>query len=188
MILSIIVPIFNEEKTVEEILRRITRVKLPNPLKKEIIVVDDGSNDNSKFKIQNSKLNKTVKFRSHKSNLGKGVAVRTGLNHATGDIIIIQDGDLEYDPSYYPTLLAPILENLTDIVYGTRFASYPLKLWGQDKTILPLHLVANKILTTLTNLLYNAKLTDMETCYKVFKKDCLKGIRLKSNGFNFEPE
>lgn len=185
MILSIIIPVYNEEKTVNEILRKVYSVKLPLSIKKEIIVIDDGSTDSSKSEI---KKIKNIKFFSHDKNLGKGAAIRTGLNKATGDIIIIQDGDLEYDPSYYPVLLKPILEKTAKIVYGTRLINYPLKLWGKNKTILPTHLIANKFLTGLTNFLYNSNLTDMETCYKIFKVDCFKGIKLISNGFGFEPE
>lgn len=181
MILSIIIPVFNEGKTISEILKRVFLVKLPAGLKKEIIVVDDGS----KSKVQDLK---GIKLLSHSRNLGKGAAIRTGLKVATGELIIIQDGDLEYDPSYYPALLKPILEKKAKIVYGTRLINYPLKLWGKDKTILPTHLIANKFLTGLTNLLYGSRLTDMETCYKVFRRSCLKGIKLVSNGFGFEPE
>mgnify|MGYP001561964030 FL=1 len=197
MILSIIIPIFNEEKTVNEILRKVYSVKLPLSIKKEIIVIDDGSTDSSKFKVRavakaamarrRQNLN-WIKFISHSKNLGKGAAVRTGLKVATGELIIIQDGDLEYDPSYYPVLLKPILEKKAKIVYGTRLINYPLKLWGENKTILPTHLIANKFLTGITNLLYGSSLTDMETCYKVFRASCLNGIKLKSSGFGFEPE
>lgn len=187
MKLSIIIPIYNEEKTINEILRRVSVTRLPAEIKKEIIVVDDGSTDNSKFKIQSSRLRGLKKF-FHSNNIGKGGAVRTGIKHATGDIIIIQDADLEYDPSYYPILLKPILKKRVKIVYGTRLKNYPLKLWGKDKTILPTHLIANKLLTGLTNLLFNSNLTDMETCYKFFKKSCLNGIKLRSRGFEFEPE
>ena len=183
MILSIIIPVYNEEKTIGEILRRVQAVKLP--LDKEIIVVDDGSTDRSKSEIRKIKK---IEFFSHDKNLGKGAAVQTGLNKATGDIIIMQDADLEYDPSYYPTLLKPILEKKAKIVYGTRLINYPLKLWGKNKTVLPTHLIANRFLSGLTNLLFNSNLTDMETCYKVFKSSCLSGINLKSKGFEFEPE
>lgn len=190
MKLSIIIPVFNEEKTIGKILKKVEVVKLP--LEKEIIVVDDGSTDSSKSeikKISRAFLRiKNIKFFSHDENLGKGAAVRTGINRATGDIIIIQDGDLEYDPSYYPLLLKPIIEKRADIVYGTRLVNYPLRLWGKDKTILPTHLIANKVLSGLTNLLYGSSLTDMETCYKVFRASCLNGVKLESNGFEFEPE
>ncbi len=183
MILSIIIPVYNEEKTVGEILKKVLSVKLP--LEKEIIVVNDGSTDRSKTEI---KKIKNIKFFSHYKNLGKGAAIRTGLKVATGELIIIQDGDLEYDPSYYPLLLKPILENKADIVYGTRLTNYPLRLWGKDKTILPTHLIANRFLTGFTNLLYGSNITDMETCYKLFRARCLVGIELTSKGFEIEPE
>lgn len=187
MILSIIIPVFNEEETVGEIIKRVLSVKLPPQLEKEIIAVDDGSTDGSKSKIKSLKLEK-IKLLSHSKNLGKGAAIRAGLKSATGDIIIIQDADLEYDPTYYPTLLKPILENRVKVVYGTRLINYPLRFWGKNKTILPTHLIANRFLTGLTNLLFNSNLTDMETCYKIFRADCLKGITLVSSGFEFEPE
>ncbi|MEK7616858.1 MAG: glycosyltransferase family 2 protein [Patescibacteria group bacterium] len=187
MKLSIIIPVYNEEKTIKQIIDRVRNVKLPNGIKKEIIVIDDGSIDNSKFKIKNLKFG-DIKKVFHERNLGKGAAIRSGLKLATGDFIIIQDADLEYDPTYYSLLLKPILENQARIVYGTRLINYPLKLWGEDKTVLPTHLIANRLLTGLTNLLYRSNLTDMETCYKVFKTSCLKGINLNSNKFDFEPE
>lgn len=185
MILSIIIPVFNEKKTIKEILKRVLSVKLPPLVKKEIIVIDDGSTDRTGVEIRSTKGIKKI---FHKKNLGKGVAVRNGLKSASGDIIIIQDADLEYDPNYYPTLLKPILENNAKVVYGTRLINYPLRLWGQQKTILPSHLIANKLLTVLINILYGTKLTDMETCYKVFKKEVLKDISLTSEKFDIEPE
>lgn len=187
MILSAIIPVFNEENTISNILNKVSQIRLPSGIKKEIIVVDDGSTDSSKLKVKSLK-SKGIKLLSHPKNLGKGAAVKTGLKYATGDIVIIQDADLEYDPKYYLVLLKPILENKASIVYGTRLINYPLKLWGKDKTVLPTHLIANKFLTGLTNLLYSSNLTDMETGYKVFKTDCLNGIELKSSGFGFEPE
>lgn len=185
MILSVIIPVFNEEKTILEILKRISNAKLPSGITKEIIVVDDCSTDKTVSLI---KKVKGIKEIFHKKNLGKGAAIRSGLKIAKGEIIIIQDADLEYDPGYYPDLLKPILEKNREIVYGTRLINYPLKLWGENKTILPTHLMANKFLTWLTNILYGSDLTDMETCYKAFKRNCLKGIELESNRFEFEPE
>lgn len=185
MKLSIIIPVFNEEKTIKKILKKVLSVKLPTSFKREIIIVDDGSSDNTSERVK--KL-VGVKKIFHEKNLGKGTAVTSGLRKVTGDIIIIQDADLEYDPACYPALLKPIIESKAEVVYGTRLTNYPLRFWGNNKTVLPTHLLANKILTALTNLLYNSNLTDMETCYKVFKKNCLKGINLKSHRFEFEPE
>lgn len=187
MKLSIIIPVFNEEKTIKDILTRVSRVRLSSKITKEIIIVDDGSKDNSKFKIQKLKI-KGVKKIFHDRNLGKGAAIRTGITYATGDIIIIQDGDLEYDPNDYSRLIEPILKQNAQVVYGTRLINYPLKLWGKEKTVLPMHLLANKILTFLTNFLYRGNLTDMETGYKLFKRQVLESISIRSSGFDFEPE
>lgn len=185
MKLSIIIPVFNEERTIKQILNKVVQVKLPDSIKKEIIVVSDGSTDSTDRILS---AIKNIKFLRHEKNIGKGSAVRTGLKNVTGDLIIIQDADLEYDPADYAKLLKPILERKAMVVYGTRLISYPLKLWGKEKTILPTHLIANKFLTFLTNLLYQSNLTDMETCYKVFRKEILQKISLTSNGFEFEPE
>ncbi len=187
MILSIIIPVFNEEKTIGEILKKVFEVKLPHNIQKEIIVVDDGSTD-STAKILNDSNKKGVFLLKHNRNLGKGSAIITGLTKATGDFLIIQDADLEYNPQDYTKLLQPILKNKTKVVYGTRLVNYPLRLWGENKTILPLHLLANRFLTWMTNLLYGVSLTDMETCYKLFEKDVIKKINLQSKGFDFEPE
>lgn len=190
MKLSIVVPVFNEEKTVGKLLKKVKEAKLKG-VRKEIIVVDDGSRDSSKFKIQNARLKYKIRnliYIEHKINKGKGAAVRTGIKRATGDIILIQDADLEYDPNDYSKLIRPILNNEADVVYGSRLQNYPLIFFGRNKTPLPLHLVANKILTSITNSLYGSDLTDMETCYKVFKKEVLQRVKLVSNGFEIEPE
>lgn len=180
--LSIIIPVFNEEKTIKALLGRVMDAKLPSGIKKEIIIVDDGSTDNTKQVLS--------RFRNfkHNTNQGKGAAVRTGLKHAKGDYIIIQDADLEYDPVDYKRLLKPILEKRAEVVYGTRLKNYPLRLWGKDKTILPLHLIGNKFLTFITNIFFGSNLSDMETCYKLFTKNALLGLKLQSNRFEIEPE
>lgn len=186
MKLSIIIPLFNEEKTISKLLDKITSLKLPKSIRREIVVVNDGSTDNSFLGLK--KWFKKIKYFKNEKNMGKGFAIRMGLHKSTGDVIIIQDSDLEYDPAFYPLLLKPILEKRAQVVYGTRLTSYPLKLWGRDKTILPTHLIANKFLSFLTNFLYGSNLTDMETGYKFFKRNVLEQISLKSNRFEIEAE
>ncbi len=187
MKLSIIIPVYNEERTIAEILKRVKNLKLPSNLEKEIVVIDDASSDSTP-EILDQQLNSSLKKIKHLNNLGKGAAVRTGLQRATGEIIITQDADLEYNPKDYQKLLAPILERKSQVVFGTRLKNYPLKFWGENKTVLPLHLIANKLLTTLTNILYGSNLTDMETGYKAFTKNVMKNIKLQSNKFDIEPE
>lgn len=186
MILSIIIPVFNEEKTIQEILMKVYGVKLPNKIKKEVIVVDDCSFDKTPHILKKIKL--PFRYLKHKKNSGKGAAIKTGLEAATGNYVIIQDADLEYDPNEYSKLLQPIIKRGVQVVYGTRLINYPLKLLGRNKTVMPLHLIANYSLTKLTNFLYGGCLTDMETCYKLIKKEVLQQISLKSNRFDFEPE
>ena len=184
MKLSIIIPVYNEEKTVKELIDIVKKVDI-GKVKKELIVVDDCSTDNT---VEIVKDIKDILFLKHEKNKGKGGAIRTGINETTGDIIIIQDADLEYDPNDYRKLLSPILENKTKVVYGSRFLDQKFILFGKGKTIFISHWFGNKFLTLLTSILFGKKLTDMETCYKVFKKEVIRDIHLKSNRFEFEPE
>ncbi len=193
MKLSIIIPVYNEERTINELLNTVKSIHLPKNLEKEIIVVDDGSTDNtekalSKFKLPFGDPNSKLKILKHEKNKGKGAAVRTGISHAVGELIVIQDADLEYNPANYSILLEPILQKKAEVVYGTRLVDYPLQFWGKGKTVLPFHLIANKFLTFLTNVLYGSHLTDMETGYKLFRTNTLKKISITANGFEFEPE
>lgn len=187
MKLSIIIPVYNENKTIKQLLDRVEKVKLPHGIEKEIIVVDDCSTDKTPEILSNTKNIKFIYIR-HIKNLGKGASVRDGIHKVSGDYVIIQDADLEYDPNDYSRLLEPILKKKAKIVFGTRLVNYPLKLWGRNKTFLPLHLIANKFLTWLVNLLYNSTLTDMETGYKLFTKEIIGKLYLKSDRFEIEPE
>lgn len=184
---SIIIPVFNEDKTIGEILKRVFKVRLPNGIQKEVIVVNDGSTDNTNHVVEDWKK-KGIRYIEYPNNQGKGAAIRSGLKVATGDYVIIQDADLEYDPSDYSRLLKPLINKETEVVYGNRFENYPLNLWGKDKTILPTYWIGNMVLALVTNLLYGSNLRDMETCYKVFSKKVLEKIDLKAKRFEFEPE
>ena len=176
--LSVIVPVYDERTTVAEIIRRVRQVDLP--LDREVIVVDDGSTDGTRDVLPHL-ADSTVRVVMHPENRGKGAAIRTGLAHATGDLVIIQDADLEYDPGDWPSLLAPIFKGRARVVYGSRFT-------GERRNMLFWHWVGNRFLTLVTNALYNTTLSDMETCYKVFDRQVLDGITLTSNRFGFEPE
>lgn len=184
MKLSVVIPVYNEENTISELLSKVKKVNLGR-VKKEIIVVDDCSTDDTPKIL---KKVSGIKIITHNKNKGKGAAVRTGFSKATGDVILIQDADLEYDPKDYQRLIDPILDAKAKIVYGTRLKNYPLVMFGKNKTPMPFHLVANKALTFITNGLYRSDLTDMETCYKVFDKKVLHSIKLNSDGFEIEPE
>lgn len=178
MKLSVIVPVYNEVNSVREILRRVQATGLAD----EIIVVDDGSKDGTREILNELDGQGNIRVIFHAVNQGKGCAIRSGLAVVTGDIILIQDADLEYDPRDYPALLRPIQEGIADVVYGSRF------LGGPRRPILFWNMVANKILTFLTNLLYNNILSDMETGYKVFRRSVLDGVTLRARRFEFEPE
>ena len=175
--LSIVIPVYNEKNTIDEIVRRVQNVEF----EKEIIIVDDCSNDGTRDKINRIGGN-NIKKLFHEENKGKGAALRTGFQHVTGDIVIIQDADLEYNPKEYSNLIEPILDGRADVVYGSRF------LGGPHRVMFFWHYVGNKILTTLSNMMTNLNLTDMETCYKVFKANVIKDINIRSNRFGFEPE
>jgi len=179
--LSILIPVFNEAQTIEEIIRRV-RAADSCSLEKEIILVDDASTDATGGLLKKIEQAGGVKLVSHPYNRGKGAALRTALEQATGDIVVIQDADLEYDPADYPILLKPILDGRADIVYGSRF------LGGTHRVLLFWHFMANKFLTLLSNLLCNLNLSDMETGYKVFRRECLQGLTLNAERFGIEPE
>lgn len=178
MNVTVVIPVYNEIQTIQEIIRRVRKTGLAS----EILVVDDGSTDGTRELLRELNDQGDVRAIYHEKNSGKGAAVRTGISHASGEVIIIQDADLEYDPEEYPNLLAPIQKGIADVVYGSRF------LGGARRPILFWNMLANKILTFLTNILYNNILSDMETGYKVFKRDLVKDIPLHSRRFEFEPE
>ena len=178
MKLSVIIPVYNEAKTIQEIIRRVEATGLAE----EIIAVDDGSTDGSRDLLREMDGAGKVKVVYHERNQGKGKAVRTGIEKAQGDLLLIQDADLEYDPREYPLLLRPVEEGIADVVYGSRF------LGGGRRPVLFWNMVANKILTFVTNILYNNILTDMETCYKLFRRQVVQNMTLHSRGFDFEPE
>jgi glycosyltransferase involved in cell wall biosynthesis len=185
--LSVLIPVFNEERTVAEVVRRVSAV----PMAKEIILVDDGSQDRSRQVLERMRQEyergadpaNQLKVIFRASNQGKGAALKEALHHATGDIVIIQDADLEYDPADYPALLEPIQNGLADVVYGTRFAG-----GGAHRVLFFWHSVGNRLLTLVSNMLTNLNLSDVEVGYKVFRAQVLQGIDLKSRRFGFEPE
>jgi glycosyltransferase involved in cell wall biosynthesis len=176
--LSVIVPVFDERNTVVEIVRRMRLVELPVDL--EIVIVDDGSTDGTRDVLRQLG-DSTVRVVNHEVNRGKGAAIRTGLAHVTGDLVLVQDADLEYDPEDWPKLLTPILRGKARVVYGSRFT-------GERRNMLFLHWVGNRFLSLVTNVLYNTTLSDMETCYKLFDRTLLDSITLRAQRFEFEPE
>ena len=178
MKISVIIPAYNEKETIEEILRRVQATGIAD----EIIVIDDGSQDGTRQVLNSLDGKGQVRVILHESNRGKGAAVVTGIQAAQGEVLLIQDADLEYDPRDIPRLLAPIEEGIADVVYGSRF------LGGPRRPAMFWHMVANKVLTLMTNVLYNNILTDMETGYKVFRREVVQGMKIKSRRFDFEPE
>lgn len=181
MTVSIVIPVYNEEKTLDELVNRVRAAKMP--AKKEIILVDDCSRDNTRAVIEKKLKGKVQKVVYHEVNQGKGAALRSGFAAATGDIVIVQDADLEYDPCEIAKVIAPIVDGRADVVYGSRFvgseAHRVLYYW---------HYIGNKMLTMASNMFSNLNLTDMETCYKAFRRDILKRITVHEDRFGFEPE
>ena len=178
MKLSVVIPVYNEKETIRELYECVKAVDID----KEIILVDDFSTDGTREIVQGL-ADASTRVLLHDRNMGKGAALRTGFDNVTGDIVIIQDADLEYDPSQYPKLIQPILDGRADVVYGSRFVS------GEYRRVLYYwHMVGNNLLTLLSNMLTNLNLSDMETCYKVFRRDILEKITIEENRFGFEPE
>jgi glycosyltransferase involved in cell wall biosynthesis len=176
--MSVIVPVFNERNTVAEIIRRVRAVSLP--LDMDVVVVDDGSSDGTE-KILAALEDSTVRVITHPTNRGKGAAIRTGMENVRGDLILVQDADLEYDPEDWPKMLEPLMRGKAQVVYGSRFT-------GERKNMFPSHWLGNRFLTLVTNILYRSTLSDMETCYKLFDRRVLEGITIRSQRFEFEPE
>lgn len=181
MKLSIVIPVYNEVETIEAVYRRVTAVALDN-IEKEIVIVDDGSADGT-VEVLKKLESEGVRILYHERNRGKGAAIRTGLKEASGELILVQDADLEYDPTEYSRLIRPILDGKADVVYGSRFVGAE-----PHRVLFFWHYVGNRFLTLLSNMLTNLNLTDMETGYKVFRADVLKRIEIQENRFGFEPE
>lgn len=183
MMISVVIPVYNEKGTILELLGRVEAVEVPG-LSREIVLVDDCSTDGTRELLRKEvEARPGVRVLYHDRNRGKGAALRTGIATTAGDIVLIQDADLEYDPREYPKLLAPILDGRADVVYGSRFSGSEAK-----RVLFFWHSVGNRFLTTFSNMFTNLNLTDMETCYKVFRGDILRGIRIEEDRFGFEPE
>ena len=178
--LSVVVPVFNERTTLVEVIRRMRTVELPDGIEREIIMVDDGSTDGTRDVLRQLG-DSTVRVLKHDTNRGKGAAVRTGLQVASGDYVLVQDADLEYDPEDWPKLIAPVQRGRARVVYGSRFT-------GERRNMLFLHWVGNRVLSLVTNVLYNTTLSDMETCYKLVDRSLLLDLDLRSERFDIEPE
>ena len=184
MRLSVVIPVFNEIHTIDEIVGRVRAVEVPGITGKELVLVDDGSSDGTRDKLAALEARyDDVRVILHEQNQGKGAALRTGFRSCTGDVVIIQDADLEYDPNEYPRLVEPILDGRADVVYGSRFVG------GESHRVLYFwHMVGNRFLTLMSNMMTNLNLTDMETCYKVFRREVIADITIEEDRFGFEPE
>jgi glycosyltransferase involved in cell wall biosynthesis len=176
--LSVVIPVYNEVTTIKEVVRRVKEMDID----KEIIIIDDCSTDGTRQLLKEMKQNERLRIFYHEQNQGKGAAIRTGFRHVQGEITIIQDADLEYDPKEYPRLIQPILEGNADVVYGSRF------IGGSHRVLLFWHYMGNKLVTLFSNMFTNLNLTDMETGYKVFRSEVIKRIEIRSNRFGMEPE